>query len=225
MYSLTKEWHSKPYPFISPQRPELSARGKTVVVTGGGTGIGKAVAAAFAQAGADVWIVGRRSDALESARAEVGNVQAIAIDLLDKHATTEAFRSIGQIDILVSNAGAYVNAGNMATCEPEDLLQSLEMNVVTTLHAIQAFIPLAALDAKLIHTTSDMACMPAKDGWLGSGAYAIGKAATLKLFEYVAAENPQLHVVNVQPGWIPTEMTGFTSAAPDSGRRTNPLLY
>lgn len=42
--------------------------------------------------------------------------------------------------------------------------------------------------------------------------------------DYVGAENPTLHVVCVQPGWIPTEMTGFTEAAPDSGKRTNRIV-
>src|SRR5436305_6345821 len=66
--SFTKTWHNKPYASISPSRPELSAKGKNVVVTGGGTGIGKAIAIAFARAGAaSVSIRGRRIDRLKSA--------------------------------------------------------------------------------------------------------------------------------------------------------------
>ena len=66
--SFTKTYHNKPYDDISPTRPELSAAGKNVVVTGGGTGIGKAIATAFTQAGAkSVAILGRRLDKLEAA--------------------------------------------------------------------------------------------------------------------------------------------------------------
>ena len=72
--SFTSTWHSTPYALISPSRPELSAAGRTVVVTGGGTGIGKAIAKAFAQAGASsVAILGRRVDRLRSAIKEISD--------------------------------------------------------------------------------------------------------------------------------------------------------
>ncbi len=70
--SFTKSWHKTPYPAISPARPELKASGKNVVVTGGGTGIGRAIAIAFAQAGAaSVSILGRREDRLRSGVAAI----------------------------------------------------------------------------------------------------------------------------------------------------------
>ncbi|KAI8237895.1 Short chain dehydrogenase andI [Colletotrichum sp. SAR 10_86] len=70
--SLTKIYHHKPYELIPPPRPELSAAGKNVVITGGGTGIGKSIALSFAKAGASsVCILGRRLDRLEIAIAEI----------------------------------------------------------------------------------------------------------------------------------------------------------
>ncbi|KAF5262082.1 hypothetical protein FOXYS1_7202, partial [Fusarium oxysporum] len=70
--SFTKTWHNKPYPSIDPTRPEFSAAGKFVAITGGGTGIGKSIAIAFAQAGAStIAILGRRLDRLETAAAEI----------------------------------------------------------------------------------------------------------------------------------------------------------
>lgn len=69
--SFTKTWHKKPYVAIDPIRPELKASGKFVVVAGGGTGIGKAIAISFAQAGAKtIAILGRRLDKLEAAAAD-----------------------------------------------------------------------------------------------------------------------------------------------------------
>ncbi|KAK5174348.1 uncharacterized protein LTR77_001428 [Saxophila tyrrhenica] len=60
MPSLTKTWHSQSYPSIDPLRPELSAKGKVVAITGGGGAIGAATALAFAKAGASkIAIIGR----------------------------------------------------------------------------------------------------------------------------------------------------------------------
>lgn len=67
-FSFTKTVHRAPYPEISPSRPELSQAGKTVLITGGHTGIGYAIARAFARASAErIVIVGRRSDLVTSA--------------------------------------------------------------------------------------------------------------------------------------------------------------
>jgi hypothetical protein len=66
-FYFTKTWHSKPYPAISPTRPELSVAGKNIVVTGCGAGIGKAIAMSFAQAGASsITIHGRREGRLKT---------------------------------------------------------------------------------------------------------------------------------------------------------------
>src|SRR6201996_5652360 len=63
--SFTKTYHSEPYASISPSRPELSAAGKNIIITGGGTGIGKSIATSFARAGAStIAILGRREDRL-----------------------------------------------------------------------------------------------------------------------------------------------------------------
>ena len=63
--SPTTTFHSKTYPTLSPTRPELSAKGKNVIITGGGTGIGAETARYYAQAGASrIAILGRREQPL-----------------------------------------------------------------------------------------------------------------------------------------------------------------
>ncbi|KAM5353372.1 hypothetical protein ACJ41O_000022 [Fusarium nematophilum] len=73
-FSFTQTVHRAPYAEISPLRPELSQAGKTVLITGGHTGIGFAIARAFAQAqAARVIIIGRRADLVTSAASRLGS--------------------------------------------------------------------------------------------------------------------------------------------------------
>ena len=227
IFSLTKTWHSEPYPEIDPTRPELSAQGKNIVITGGGSGIGKSVGIAFAKAGAkSIAIVGRRPEILKAGHAAISAaasdktvVLSVAADLVDHDQTIAAFTSIaekvGKIDVLVSNAGAYQNVGEMATYDAKTLMKSFELNVLTGLHACQAFLPLAGRDPIILNTSTAMAHIAP---WHGAGAYPIGKAAALKMMDYISVENPHVRVVSIQPGWIPTDMNGHQKEAPDSSK-------
>ncbi|MBX5490507.1 MAG: SDR family oxidoreductase [Chloroflexi bacterium] len=92
---------------------DLGLAGKTAIVTGGGTGLGRAIAAALLREGAQVTIAGRRADVLERAAAELaslGPVLAVPTDVRDpSQATQLAARTearFGGIHILVNNAGA-----------------------------------------------------------------------------------------------------------------------
>jgi NAD(P)-dependent dehydrogenase (short-subunit alcohol dehydrogenase family) len=215
--SFTQEWHTKPYPDISPSRNDLSAIGKNVVITGGGTGIGKAVAIAFAQAGANsVSILGRRLDRLKSSviaisAAAQSNTQVLyrIADLTDRAQVESALASItsavGKVDILVNNAGSLPPLGPVAIYDAATFMQAFEMNVLTSLNAIQAFIPVAGADPILLNVSTNLAHiqpMPSMP------AYAASKAAQLKMVEHFAVENPDLHVVSLQPGVIATEIAG-----------------
>lgn len=224
--SFTKTWHSEPYPFISPSRPELSAAGKNIVVTGGGTGIGRAVSVAFAKAGAkSVIILGRRAEKLKEAAAVIsgaaveGNTEVLfkAADITDKDQVVRAFQSVvdkvGKIDVLVSNAAGPVIPGVLSQISPSDLDASFTSTVLTSLNVLQAFLPMAGPEPVLISTSTSMA------HWLptpGMGIYTIVKAAALKLFDVASRENPSLRIVNVQPGWVATDMNGHQKEAPDS---------
>ncbi|CAM1505974.1 Fc.00g116110.m01.CDS01 [Cosmosporella sp. VM-42] len=217
---FTKSHHHKPYPFISPTRPELTANGKNVVVTGGGTGIGKAIAIAFGQAGAkSVAILGRRVSRLEVAAAEIiaaagptTRVVYESADLSQRTAVDGALKSItdqvGKIDIFVSNAGILPDPGPVVGYDIQELTRGFELNVVGAFNALQAFVPLAAPGAKIFNISSGIAHFAPMPGMF---AYAANKAAILKMFDYVAVENPELHVVHVQPGVVATEINSETS--------------
>jgi 3-oxoacyl-[acyl-carrier protein] reductase len=81
---------------------------RTAVVTGGGTGIGKAIAAWLARDGIDVVITGRRAEVLNETAASLG-VRAVAFDAADPDAIQNAMRDLpDRIHVLVNNAGGNV---------------------------------------------------------------------------------------------------------------------
>ncbi|KAM0445301.1 hypothetical protein ACHAO4_009802 [Trichoderma viride] len=228
--SFTKEWHTKPYPDISPSRSDLSATGKNVVITGGGTGIGRAVAIAFGQAGASsVSILGRRLDRLKSSviaisAAAQSNTKVLyrTADLTDRAQVEDALASItnavGKVDIFVNNAGSLPPLKPVAKYDAATFMRAFEMNVMTSLNAIQAFLPVAGTDPILLNISSNLAHIAPMHGM---PAYAASKGAQLKMVEYFAAENPELHVVSIQPGVIATEIAGPDSnvQGQDEGRQ------
>jgi NAD(P)-dependent dehydrogenase (short-subunit alcohol dehydrogenase family) len=227
--SLTKEYHHKPSAAISPTRPELSAAGKNVVVTGGGTGIGKAIAIAFAEAGAkSVSILGRRIDRLKTSSAEItaarsSNDTQVLIEVTDltvREEVDKAVKSIvdkvGPIDILVSNVGALPELAGVVGYKESEMMRGFSVNVLSAFNAIQAFVLHAAEHATLLSVSSAIAHMAPIPGMF---AYAISKAANLKLLDYFAAENPHIHVVNLQPGVVETEITEGSSVKGQDDRK------
>jgi len=212
--SFTKTWHNESYDAISPvARPELSVAGKHIVITGGGTGIGKAVAIGFAEAKASsIHILGRRLDRLEAAKEEIlakvpsAKVFLYSADLVDSTSTKAAFdqiaKQVGKIDIYVSNAGVYAD-GPTAIINVDEFMAPFEGNVRGALIAFQAFLPHAAPGAYLLSTSTISAHSAPM---FPQASYAASKLANVKLVEAIATEHPELHVVQIHPGVVGTEM-------------------
>ncbi|KAM0227045.1 hypothetical protein ACHAPO_011877 [Fusarium lateritium] len=215
LVSFTKTWHNEPYPFISPTRPELSVSEKNIVITGGGHGIGRAIGIAFAQANAkSVAIVGRSLERLETAATVIraANPSTTVLfevaDITQRESINQALNNIvdktGKIDIFAANAGILPVYGPVMGYPEEELFRSLMINTMGAFNSIQAFLPLAAPEAKLFNTSSGIGHWQPNEAVTGDFAYAAAKAAAIKMFDYVAFENPWLHVVSFQPGIIAT---------------------
>lgn len=121
--NFTKVVHRKPYPTISVSRPELSQAGKTMLVTGGATGIGFGIVQSFIKAGAEkVIIVARREDVLKAAaddlKAQFGDASTIVTQTCDQtdraavRGLWAGFQSQGVfVDVLVLNAANFGDEG------------------------------------------------------------------------------------------------------------------
>lgn len=106
--------HNNVYDFISPSRLANTLVGKVALITGAGRGIGKAMALAFAEAGADVAILSRTKSQLEDVASTIRTTYArkvlvFAVDVTDEKAVSEAFetteRELGTLDVVIANAG------------------------------------------------------------------------------------------------------------------------
>jgi NAD(P)-dependent dehydrogenase (short-subunit alcohol dehydrogenase family) len=214
--SPTKLFHKTAYPAIDPTRPELSAKGKTIVVTGGGTGIGAATAKSFAKAGASlIAILGRRQQPLLDTKSIIEKaypgtkVLALATDATSTEATKTAFQKIaeasenGKIDVLCSNAAVLGALGTLATIDPSTWLEGVIPNLTINMNVTSAFLSYCAPDGVIIETSSSASHMDIAPGF---SSYTVAKFATTRFFQAVQFEHPDLRVYSVQPGAVLTDM-------------------
>lgn len=155
--------------------------GKVAVITGGSIGIGFATARAFRAEGAEVFITGRRKDALEAAVAELGSgVRGVVCDVSVPSQLDAFYRAVreqaGRIDVLVANAGIGTVAplGEVT----EEVVDSLfAVNVKGTIFTFQQALPHLNAGASVILTGSTAATRPDE----GLEVYAASKAAVRSL--------------------------------------------
>jgi NADP-dependent 3-hydroxy acid dehydrogenase YdfG len=190
----------------------MSLNGKTVVVTGGGTGIGRGIAVAFAAAGCRVLVGGRREAQLRQTAAEFTGQPPIKLHVLDvaDRGSVAAFfefarRELGRIDILVNSAGANIKTRTMAQMSPEQWDQILAINATGAYNCMHAVLPeMRQRRDGLIVNISSIAGKRASA--LGGIAYAASKFAMTALGTAVANEDGEhgIRVTNVYPGEVDT---------------------
>lgn len=132
--SFTAEWHDDTYDAIDISRPDLSVKGKKIVISGGGAGIGRGFTQAFADAGAtSIAILGRRDALLQETKQEVTSknktvsISTHVADVTDITAVKKAAEHIGGWDILISNAGYLSTAAPIVESDPNDWWTAFEV--------------------------------------------------------------------------------------------------
>ena len=192
-------------------------KGRTAVITGGGSGIGAAAARRFASQGAKVVLVGRRKDRLDAVAKEIGTTaRAIACDVASSSAVEAMAREVGPCDVLVNNAGIAKSAPIAKT---DDALwnEILAINLTGTFLCTRAFLP--GMTERGWGRVINVASIAGKAGMQYTSAYCASKHGVVGLTRAVALECARKGVtVNaVCPGWVDSEMTD-TSVANISGK-------
>lgn len=202
--------------------------GRRALVTGASRGIGRAIAIAYAQAGADVAILARNTELLDEVAAEVAQLgrRAVvsAVDVLDADATraavSAAIGELGGLDILVNNAGGNSFSIPVAQMRMSGWEKTMRLNLDSVMHITQAALPaLAEGDGGSIINISSVAGLR---GAPTMAHYGAAKAALLSLTQSLALEVAWMGVrVNaLVPGWIETDLTDFLRASEQAEQGT-----
>jgi NAD(P)-dependent dehydrogenase (short-subunit alcohol dehydrogenase family) len=194
--------------------------GKTAIVTGGGTGIGRQMAQGLAEAGANLVLCARKAERCEQAASELEQlgVRAIGLgcDVRDpeqvQHVVTKAVEELGGVDILVNNAGTVWGAS------PEEMPLEGWQNVIDV-NLTGVFLFSQAAGRVMIERGGGVIVNIASVAGLQGGppdvmntiAYNASKGGVIAFTRDLACKWAQhgIRVNSIAPGWFPSDMSGY----------------
>lgn len=193
----------------------MNLKGKTILITGGASGIGLEAAKQFLENGAKVIITGRNEDKLNAAKKLYPNLIAIKSDVANEHDAITLFnqvKELGGIDILYNNAGVLVPPSNLGIPNDKHLegaAYEMEVNYLGVIRLNNLFLDMlkSRNEAAIINTTSILSMSPS----LIEATYSSSKTAlafyTTSLREHLKIIGSKVKIVELIPPLVATEMT------------------
>jgi NAD(P)-dependent dehydrogenase (short-subunit alcohol dehydrogenase family) len=192
--------------------------GKVAVITGGNSGIGLATAKVFVEAGARVYITGRRQAALEAAAALLGpNATPVQGDVskpVDVDRLYDRIRhEVGRVDVVFANAGIVVPVP-LGSLTEEHIEDQLDVNVKGVIWTVQKALPLMGSGGSIILNAS----IVATKGWANWSVYSATKAAVRSFARTWSSDlrGKNIRVNAISPGVIRTPAHARLAAGPEA---------
>ncbi len=209
-------------------------KGKTVIVTGGRRGIGKAIALAFAKAGADVVVCDAAIEdgLLERTREELSEAGsrslAVRVDISRRGEVEGMSRRVleeyGKIDVLLNCAGVWIPGETLIECSEQNWDAVIDTNLKGTYLCCQA-VGVGMIERKsgcIINMSSEVGVTPGP----GGGAYSVSKAGIIMLTRQLALELAPYHVrANaIAPGIVKTDFNAAFWRDPKVEKQTSAMV-
>lgn len=202
----------------------MKLKDKVALITGGGRGIGKAIALAYAAEGAKLAICARTGSEIEESAKEI---KALGTDCLTvvcdvsleepvSQLAEQIEKRFGRIDILINNAGVMTRPAPIAELEVKKWDYTMNVNLRGPFLVTRAVLPLMTRQkgGAIINVSSSIG----RSAYANFGAYAVSKWGIEGFTQTLATEvrSYDIRVNSVEPGYVATKLTGYRGSRPES---------